>query len=198
MSGKLIALASITNEIREIFRCEYPSSEHLVLVTTTSLYGKCCSQYNRIKFNGMKFYKFIGETKGYGHIHIPDDVYEDMKMYLKILGVRISYDIKEDYNYKFKIISRAIRQLGFSEQKYLNHGIKKGIFISPLASNWKEYLLGGHSQPTFFDIRLDNVIRYWKERWLKMRLKNKRIVQEVKDFKKDTIRVSNLLKKFSS
>jgi len=196
LSGKLIALISLTNEIRRIFAQKYPSSEYLVLITTTSLYGRNCSQYNRIKFKGTKFFKLIGETKGYGHIHITDETYEKMKIYLKLIGVKISHDIKEDYNYKFKIISRSIRCLGLSEQKFLNHNIKKGIFVSPLATNWGEYLLTRSKEPHFYDIKLNEVIEYWKERWLDMRIKNDLILKEVKNFKKNTIRVSNLFKDF--
>ena len=197
LSGKLIALISLTNEVRKFFSQKYPSSKYLALITTTSLYGRNCSQYNRIKFNDTKFFNLLGETKGYGHIHIPDDIYEKMKIYLKLLGLKISYDIKEGYNYKFKIISRAIRCLGLSEQQFLNHNIRKGIFVSPLASNCNEYLMGRIDKPNFYEIELNNIIKFWKERWLKMRIKNDSIIHEVNNFKKNSIRISNLINNFS-
>lgn len=159
LSGKLIALISLTNEIRDIFKSQYPYSKYLVLITTSSLYGKQCSQYNRIKFNGIKFFILIGETKGFGHIHIPEFLYKNMKYYMKLTGVKISYDIKKDYKYKFKIISRTIRSLGVSEKIFLNHNIRKGVFISPLAYNYKEYLLGKDEILNFYNIPLNEVIK---------------------------------------
>ena len=80
-----------------------------------------------------------------------------------------------------------------SEEIYLNHNIKKGIFISPLCANWKEYLLGKIKEPKFYDINMSAVIEYWKKRWLEMRIKNDLIISEVENFNKNSVRISNLL-----
>jgi hypothetical protein len=70
--GKLMALIAPT--LGDYVRRRYPEDDFLG-VTTTSLWGKS-KQYNRI-------YKFLGYTKGFGHEHVDDELYDQMIKYLR-------------------------------------------------------------------------------------------------------------------
>src|SRR5690606_22032634 len=80
LGGKLISYILASRNIRQIYREKYKdkvtliegrTASKLAGLFTTSLYGKS-SQYNRMKFRDELLYKPIGETKGYGTLHLSE------------------------------------------------------------------------------------------------------------------------------
>ena len=72
---------------------------------------------------------------------------------------------------------------GFDGDSLLKHSFQRSIYAIPLASNWKDALIGEYKKPDYFDYPLQELVTHWKERWLSMRLKNQNIVDEVSKFK---------------
>jgi hypothetical protein len=78
LGGKLVALLTASDEVRETFRQRYARQvsvirrvarePHLVLLTTTSALGRS-SLYNRLKVDGREIFINLGFTKGWGHFH---------------------------------------------------------------------------------------------------------------------------------
>jgi len=52
-----------------------------------------------------------------------------------------------------------------------------------LAENAREYLRGETDEIKYYDFPLEDMINYWKDRWLKMRKKNETVIEKVKKFK---------------
>jgi hypothetical protein len=87
LGGKLISYLMASNEVRRIYERKYRGkvtniskrkANRLACIFTTSLYGKS-SQYNRVKFNDDLVYIPIGQTKGYGTLHLTDETFEAMR-----------------------------------------------------------------------------------------------------------------------
>jgi Domain of unknown function (DUF4338) len=116
-------------------------------VTTSSSLGRS-SIYNRLKLDGVEYLTSIGYTGGWGHFHIPDDLFWDLRAYLR--------DIRHPYadlnrfgqgpNWRLRTTRAAFAALGISED-LLRHGIQREVFISQLATNAIKMLRTGKGRP---------------------------------------------------
>jgi hypothetical protein len=79
-----------------------------------------------------------------------------------------------------------------SEQALL-HGHRRGVFVAPLACNAREYLTGETDSICYYDWPIADLIAWWKERWLKVRINNPDIMQRVRAFSPETYRVSDII-----
>lgn len=152
LGGKLIASLIRTRNIRDDFRKKYADTKgiiskkrkkaQLVLVTTSSSLGRS-SMYNRVALDGVKYLKPIGYTGGWGHFHIPDELFLKLRTYLR--------HHKHDYvdghkfgdgpNWRLRTIRAAFDMLGFGAD-LLRHGIKREVYACELATNAREVLRG--------------------------------------------------------
>ena len=99
LGGKAVACLVRSKDIFDDFRTTYGStvgiisgeakSANLLVVTTTSSMGKS-SVYNRLKLGGMSYFSPIGYTIGWGHFHITDALFDEMREYLRLIGHRYS------------------------------------------------------------------------------------------------------------
>lgn len=118
--GKLVALLAASDDIAVDHENRY--GDPLEWVTTTSLYGKG-SQYNRV-------YKFLGYTKGYGHVHISDERYGQMIHEMKMARVPVpSSRFGDGSNPRMRRIAAYMRSKG--ERVDLKHGQVRGVYITP-------------------------------------------------------------------
>ena len=177
LGGKLVACLVRTREIRDTFRVRYGKSEgiisgkkkapRLVLVTTSSALGRS-SVYNRLTLDGTKYFESVGYTSGFGHFHIPDDLFKEMRDYLKLRGH--DYADGNRYgngpNWKFRTIRTALEQIGI-KRDILNHGIKREVFFSRLAVNADKILLDNVKIPDYSDLlSVAEVGELAIERWI--------------------------------
>ena len=114
----------------------------LVLITTTSALGRS-SIYNRLKINGNLLYNRIGVTQGWGHFHIPENLFQDLKKLLQSEGHAYpqGYKYGDGPNWRLRVVRAAFSRLGLS-QNILNHGIRREVYAVPLASNADRCLRG--------------------------------------------------------
>ncbi|MGC8553970.1 MAG: Druantia anti-phage system protein DruA [Candidatus Acidulodesulfobacterium sp.] len=194
LGGKLIAYTMASKEVMEIFQNKYLNrttiinkrkSSNLAAIFTTSLYGKS-SQYNRIKYNGELLYKRIGQTKGFGTFQFSNRTNELLKNLLKTKeGKEVGYKFGDGSNYKFRFIKKALRFLenyGLDANFLLNHSIKRDIYYVPLAYNSLDFLNGRTDELEYFNYSVDDLIEYWKKRWLSGRKGNPEVIQNVLSF----------------
>ena len=90
LCGKLIALLTLSNEVRGVFRQRYSNKKTLIsgeirkpwlaLVTTTSALGRS-SIYNRIKLDGYEYWRSLGFTQGSGEFHFSNGVYQKLRAF---------------------------------------------------------------------------------------------------------------------
>jgi hypothetical protein len=94
------------------------------------------SVYNRLKLSGIVYFKSIGYTGGWGHFHIPDSLFLDLRDYLRDVGHSYA-DLNrfgQGPNWRLRTARVALVALGFRED-VLRHGIQREVFLCQLADN---------------------------------------------------------------
>jgi hypothetical protein len=196
--GKLIAYILASNEIRKIYRNKYANQKtlieareasDLVMIVTSSLYGLHSSQYNRLSFDNKLLYQPIGQTAGYGTLHITSETFEAMKLLVEQKGLAISYKFGGGPNWRMRVIRTACNIMGWNEEVILRHSFQRGLYAVPLADNWKEFLLGKAETPQYIDMPMEKLIKHWKTRWLNMRLANENVREKILKFTPDQFKI---------
>jgi hypothetical protein len=197
LGGKLVSYILASNEVREIYRKKYQGqvtltekriANKLVGIFTTSLYGNS-SQYNRMKFNDELLYKPIGQTKGFGTLHLSEETIHLMIKFLKSKGVVVGHKFGDGPSWVMRVIRSAGELLGFDSDFLLKHSFKRNIYFIPLASEFKAFLNGETKQPKFKNYSKKELVQYWKTRWLENRKKNVEAVTNVIDFKSEDFKI---------
>ena len=157
LAGKLVACLVRSREVYDDFLQTYGGTTgiisgkekkaRLLAIMTSSSLGRS-SVYNRLKLDGVEYFKSIGYTSGWGHFHIPDGLFADLRDYLR--------DIKHPYadlhrfgqgpNWRLRTTRAALHNLGFKDD-LLKHGIRREVFLSELASNARRILRTGKGRP---------------------------------------------------
>ena len=173
LGGKLVAMAAVSNEVREAYRRKYEGRvtemkgrvlpAHLVALTTTSAFGRS-SIYNRLHYNGTVIAKSLGYTDGYGSFHLME-LYPLFREFLESEGISTRGGFGTGPRIKWQTMVRALERLGFSRD-LLRHGVKREAFLFPLIRNLKDYMEGRADEPVYFDRPFADLAAYWRERWL--------------------------------
>jgi hypothetical protein len=192
LGGKLVSYLITSNEVREMFREKYKdvvtniakrTANDIACIFTTSLYGKS-SQYNRVRFNDEELFTYIGETKGYGTLHLTDETFEAMRELLVHKGISVTNKFGDGPIWRMRVIRTAADILGFDSDFLLKHSFHRGIYVTPLAANYKEFLQGLDQQLNYYDYSINSLVEYWRKRWLINRRNRSEVKEAVKAFRK--------------
>lgn len=177
LGGKLVASLIRSVEVRDTFRDRYHTSKgiisgkrkhaELVAVTTTSALGRS-SVYNRVRLAEITYLKPLGYTEGWGHFHIPDDVFTDVRAYLRRRRRKYAKGFKfgDGPNWRLRALRLAMGLVGLKPE-LLRHGIKREVFITELASNASQILKGTRKRPKYDDLlTVAEISAIAKERWI--------------------------------
>lgn len=157
LAGKMIACLVRNREIYDEFSRTYSSATgiisgqkkkaRLLAVTTTSSMGRS-SVYNRLKLDGIPYFQSIGYTQGWGHFHIPDSLFLELRQYLRIIGHSYAdlHRFGQGPNWRLRATRAALLALGFNNNM-LRHGIRREVFFCNLASNASVILRKGKGKP---------------------------------------------------
>lgn len=152
LGGKLISCLVRSREVRDDFARKYggtrgvisrkKKSAQLAIVTTSSSLGRS-SVYNRLKLGQEVYMRSIGFTQGWGHFHVPDTLFAELRAYLRNRKHRYvdGHGFGEGPNWRLRTIRAAFDALGFKAD-LLRHGIGREIFISEIARNARKILRG--------------------------------------------------------
>jgi hypothetical protein len=192
LGGKLIAYLLASNEIRKIYHKKYAKTQTIInarkrvsdlaLIMTTSLYGLNSSQYNRLRYKNSLLCKPIGETSGFGTIHISNEAFSAMRELLVSEGYDISHKFGDGPNWRMRVVRSACELLNLNPDVILKHSFKRGLFAIPLAVNWKAFLNGQVRKPIYRNTPLRKLSKHWQDRWLAMRKQNKEVIARVAEF----------------
>ncbi|WP_205762484.1 Druantia anti-phage system protein DruA [Magnetospirillum aberrantis] len=177
LGGKAVACLVRSKDIFDDFRSTYgdtvgiiskkAKSANLLVVTTTSSMGKS-SVYNRLKLDGTQYFTPVGYTVGWGHFHITDALFDEMREYLRMISHRYAdhHQFGQGPNWRLRTIRAALGELGINEM-VLRHGIQREVFISTLATNAAEILKTGTGTPDVSGLRTASEISDMaRERWM--------------------------------
>jgi len=157
LGGKSVACLIRSKEVIEDFQESYGNSvgiisgeakrAALLAVTTTSSMGRS-SVYNRLKLEGVSYFEPIGFTLGWGHFHITDEIFAEMRTFLRMKDHKYAdqHEYGEGPNWRLRTIKAALKELGIAEST-LKHGVKREVFISTLANNALAILKTGKGIP---------------------------------------------------
>lgn len=177
LGGKLVAALIRSVEIRDAFRAKYHNSKgiisksrkhaNLLAVTTTSALGRS-SVYNRVKLGATEYLKQLGFTEGWGHFHVPDEIFEDVLAYLRRRRHSYAKGFKfgDGPNWRLRALRLAMGLVGLRPE-LLRHGVRREVFISELASNARDVLSGKRKRPKYDDLlSVNQIAQLAKERWI--------------------------------
>ncbi|MEZ5758282.1 MAG: DUF4338 domain-containing protein [Emcibacteraceae bacterium] len=180
LGGKLIACLLRSRDIFDDFAKAYGSSTGLIsgikkkasllAVTTSSSMGRS-SVYNRLKLEGLQYMEPIGFTGGWGHFHIPDSLFLELRDFLRDInhGYADKYQFGQGPNWRLRTTRAALSELGFKEDM-LRHGIRRQVFISFLASNALKILKTGNEKPNIESLlSVKEIASLGVKRWMQPR-----------------------------
>jgi hypothetical protein len=177
LGGKAVACMVRSRDVYDDFLSAYGSTTgvisgkekraRLLAVTTSSSMGRS-SVYNRLKLDGTQYFQSIGYTVGWGHFHITDDVFSQMRDYLRLrehpYADRHKYG--EGPNWRLRTIRAALSELGINES-VLKHGIQREVFFCPFAKNASKILATGKGKPDLSDLQsVDEISELSVHRWI--------------------------------
>ena len=157
LAGKLIACLVRSREIYNEFTRTYGNTSgiisgkskkaRLLAATTSSSMGRS-SVYNRLKLDGVRYFEPIGYTRGWGHFHISDDLFLELRDYLRSVGHRYAdqHRFGQGPNWRLRTTRAALKALGFRDE-LLRHGIQRQVFMCSVASNAAAILRTGKGRP---------------------------------------------------
>lgn len=219
LGGKLAALVMLSKEVVDDYRKKYgnrPSDiasrlkgepvirkADLVYIGTTSLYKVGSSQYNRLKLpkgilkaNGKEVkLKRIGETKGYGTMHISRLTLQTLEdNLLKKDRGSINRIFGEGASPKLRTIRAGLEKIFDTRQREFidlipKHAMARLIYGAWLVENGTEYLTGKDEKPNYyFDEKMngkeatEKIVEYWRQRWLLSRLNHVEALNRIEKF----------------
>lgn len=210
LGGKLVSLLMASSEVARTY-CEcyagatsviasgmaarpVTRSANLVLLGTTSLYATSASQYNRLRVpadviggqSGVELrYEPLGRTSGYGSYHFSEETNELMEIFLarQQRGREVNSIFGEGVNPKLRKVRTALEAVGLPAELLLRHGQSRLVYGIPLATNFREVLLGVDRVPRSIlpQRRATSraIARFWIRRWLTQRIDRDGILDSV-------------------
>ena len=157
----------------------------LVLLGTTSLYAVGASQYNRLRMPAARAggvpgaelaYQLLGRTAGYGSYHFSRETMRAIAPVLRRLhrGRPVNSIFGEGVHPKLRNVRSALDLIGLPSDLLLQHGSPRLVYAIPLATNFRDVLLGVSREPDYLLPQTaeasDRVVDFWRERWLSPRV----------------------------
>ncbi len=177
LAGKMVACLIRSRQVYNDFTRTYGNTTgiisgkakkpRLLAATTSSSMGRS-SVYNRLKLGGVRYFEPIGYTRGWGHFHISDDLFLELRDYLRSTGHGYAdqHRFGQGPNWRLRTTRAALKALGFRED-LLRHGIQREVFVCKLASNAATILCTGKGRPDISTLlSAEEVADLALERWI--------------------------------
>lgn len=195
LGGKLIACLLRSRDLYDDFTRAYGNTvgvisqevkkARLLAITTSSSMGRS-SVYNRLKLDGIQYLKSIGYTGGWGHFHIPDSLFVELRDYLRDHDHTYAdqHSFGNGPNWRLRTTKAALSALGFKND-LMRHGIQREVFICQLAENTISILQSGEGKPDLSSLlSAKEISEHALERWMLPRAKRS---SDYRNWKRDGI-----------
>ena len=176
LCGKLVALLSTSQDVQEEFRRKYggreanisgkPLDGRLALLTTNSALGRS-SLYNRLRYGGQQAFQRVGYTRGSGDFQFSNGFYDDLRKFaLEYCDATAKHALWGDgFRNRRELVRKTLPLLNLPGE-LLYHGIKREIFVAPLAENTREFLKGDDQRLQWHNRTVDELFEWFRTRWL--------------------------------
>jgi hypothetical protein len=198
IAGKLVAMCAVSNEVIATVEDKYTGTTTVidkqvkiarpVLVTTTSALGRS-SIYNRISLDGRPVFQQVGYTEGFGHFQVSDELFAALAESVENLDGFRGNRYGQGPNWKLRTIRLALERLDL-DGDLLRHGVRREVFLAPLAEGWRAFLRGDTDTIKPIDRPLDRIGSHFRERWAVPRAGRR---PEFKDWNREDLRISTHL-----
>jgi hypothetical protein len=176
LCGKLVAMLAASDTVRHAFKRKYGGTRsvirrnvhdgRLALITTTSALGRS-SVYNRLRLGDRLLYQSVGFTRGSGEFHFSNGLY---RVITEFAEKNCEPTAKQErwgtgFRNRREVIRKCLHALGLSSD-WIYHGIKREVFVVPLARNTREFLRGEHTRPLWYQQSEAEMFEYFRDRWM--------------------------------
>ena len=153
LGGKLVAMLCASDEVRRAFQRKYGEGESLIrgacadgrlaLIATTSALGRS-SIYNRLRYHNRLLMLSVGYTSGWGEFQFSNGVYAQLRDYAeKHCDKTAKHEAwGSGFRNRREVVRRVLAHVGLSAN-WMNHGIRRELFVMPLAKNTQVGVAGG-------------------------------------------------------
>ena len=204
IGGKLIALLATSNEVREAFKSKYKEKKSVIrerknagdiaMITTTSALERS-SMYNRLTcaepnlseqsdieiehLEKRLVFELVGHTQGFGEFHFSNGIYGSLMAYAKSNSTATASHESwgPGFRNKQEVVQKALGKLGLPKS-WLNHGIKREIYLAPLAKNTRAFLCGNDSELDYYNQPVIELFKWYRKRWLLPRSKQNELYKQ--------------------
>ena len=193
LGGKLSGLLTGSTEVRTAFSSKYghrrtlisqrDPDAHLALVTTSSALGRS-SVYSRLyrphdpttvtaqnDSRAPLAFEPVGFTQGTGDFHFSGSIYEELAEFARTLGNDGGPSHRHErwtgggFRNRREVIQRSLEGLGLDSRALRTHGVKRQVFLNPLAENAYAWLRGEDQQLRWQTHTTEELGEWWKTRW---------------------------------
>jgi len=203
--GKLVALLMASNEVLDSYRARYSSQVSIIssqmagraiyrpanlkVVTTTSLYGKGSSQYNRLRLRSTEFaflnsgisWEEIATTAGYGTVHLSNATTRVLREFTdQLRGARhVNHRFGEGASPRMRQIRQALDDLGIESSCILHHATPRIFYGCEIHEGAKAELLGVRPNTESQGCSAAMIAEAWRQRWLRQRIAHDDVLARV-------------------
>lgn len=181
LGGKLAALLAGSKEVREAFNSTYGHRKTLIsdrdpnaqlaLITTSSAWGRS-SVYNRVtRPDGSLALQPVGYTTGTGDFHFSGTIYDELAAFASALAGADAVTERHprwpgnSFRNRREVIHRALEGLGLDSRALRVHGVRRQVFLYPLAENSYAWLAGQDPLLDWHPADADDLSAWWRRRW---------------------------------
>jgi hypothetical protein len=180
LCGKLVAMLATSETVRAAFARKYGGENsvirkkkhdgRLAIITTASALGRS-SVYNRLKYKDRLLFESVGFTKGSGEFHFSNGLYATITKFAARFCEPTERQIRwgKGFRNRRETVRKSLSALGLSRD-WLYHGIKREVFVIPLAMNVRQFLKGEHVRLHWFHQTESEIFEFFRERWMLPRL----------------------------
>lgn len=205
LAGKLVALLMASNEVLEAYRTRYSSQVSLIssqmagraiyrpanlkVLTTTSLYGRGSSQYNRLRLRASEFpilntdvsWEEIATTAGYGTVHLSQTTTRVLRDFTdQVRGARhVNHRFGEGASPRLRQIRQALDDLGIASSDILHHATPRIFYGCEIHDGAKAELLGVRPNSESQGSPAAMIAEAWRQRWLRQRIQHDDVLARV-------------------
>src|SRR2546427_2736503 len=178
------------------------------MLTTTSLYSRRSSQYNRLRVPataagaaGDLEFKPLGQSRGWGSVHLSRRTRELLReVAVTTSNLRnVNYVFGEGVNPKMRAIREGLNALGVTSDSFLHHQQPRLVYGVLLAKNAREFLRMEERKPVYLlagddpAVDAERLADFWRRRWLAPRLDYRPAVDGAMEWKQGPLLSSRRL-----
>jgi hypothetical protein len=185
LAGKLMAALALSKTIGDEYELKYRGrfwrrGAKLLGLVTICAGGTHCPIFNRIMLRPGGLYRRVGETIGYTTAFLSRQTMDAARL-LARSSTRDSD--KRIFGKSLRVIKSALRACGLPYKRIVKSGLKKGVYLGFASPEALANLQKGKTREPVPPLTEGQIIEYWQNRVLSLRLSRADVKQRVREFK---------------